>query len=274
MNSTNNSVRGHDNSNNKRIDGLEPYYKPVGELDDWISRTFWLSAVLSVVVLFEDQIPWTALRGAPELLFLLAVLTQLIFSLYLRFYIFPKAELKRRRQLVSDSLGVALIPEKTQMYYNNELAPSMARLGANVLENSFFAKAISNRMVNRERVITFSYFLIWILAVSWRRTDLGLVVIITQTLFSSEVIEKWLRLEFLCQKNENYYDQLYDTFLHKVDFNSPSVIASIIDTFASYEVTKGMAGVRLSESIFTSMNPKLSVEWDDIRNQLGFGQDD
>lgn len=251
-----------------RIDELDKYYKSIDQLDKVDSYIFWFSAILSVVVLYESKIPWPNLQDIPSALFVALVIAHLMISLYLRFYLMPLAEKMRRKQLLSDSFGVHLVTEKAQNYYNNQLAPSIARLGANVLENSLFAKTICAHMATRERVRVLLYFTVWILAVVWRSTDLGLVVIITQTLFSSEIIEKWVRLELLRHNNESIYDELYKNFFHKINLESPNGIATIIDAFSLYEATKAMAGIKQSTSVFWSVNDELSVEWKRIREQL------
>ena len=252
----------------ERIDELDKFYRPIEQFDRLDSAIFWFSAILSVTVLYESRIPWPQLRDLPSVLFVLSVIVHLILSLYLRFYLMPIAERARRKHLLSNSLGIPLTSERTQKYYNNKLLPSVTRLGANILENALFAKTICTKMAIRERTKVFLYFTVWILAVIWRSTSLGLVVVITQTLFSSEIIEKWLRLELLRHNNEVIYDKLYNDFLHKIDFESTGGIASVLDTFATYEAVKSMAGIKQSSSIFTTNNPALTNEWSNIRDQL------
>lgn len=264
-----NSSQQYPSSQTERIDELERYYTPIEILDDWNRRVFWLSAVLSIAVFFKNSIPWKSLQDLLEISFVVLVIVHLFLSLYIRFHLFPIAQRKRRRQLLSDSFGVPLISETTQKYYNNEFPPSVARLGASVLENTLFAKNICSQMATRERIKILGYFIVWVLAIFWRSTNLGLLVIITQTLFSSEIIENWIRIELLRQETEKFYEELYSEFLHKVDLSSPNGIASILDTFASYEAAKSMTGIRQLRSIFQAINPDLSKEWDKTRNKLG-----
>ena len=267
MNSTDPSPAPNTIPQAERIDELDRYYTPVGQLDDWISRIYWVSAFFSIAVLYKNQIPWPQVQWVPEFLFALSVILHVILSAYLRLNLFPLAESKRRQQLLSDSFGVPLISEKTQKYYNNDLSPSLTRLGANILENALFAKTITAKMLDGERKIILIYFTIWIFL--WRGAELGLVVAFTQFLFSSEIVGKWLRLELLRRENEKYYDELYHEFLHKIDLTDPILVASILDKFAAYEVAKGMTGVRLSKTIFSALNSQISAEWDSVRKKLG-----
>ena len=256
-------------SQTERVDELERYYKPIEKIDDLNAWLFWVSAILSIVVLFDRLTPWQALHDVLEISFVLLVILHLLLSLYVRYHLLPIAERKRRRQLLSDSFAVPLIAETTQKYYNNEISPSITRLGANVLENSLFAKTITSKMAIRERIKSLIYFLIWVLAMFWRTTDLGLLVVITQTIFSSEIVEGWIRIEVLRNEAEKFYEELYNKFLHKVDLTSSDGIASLLDLFASYEATKSMTAIRQLRSIFMSINPELSQEWDITRERLG-----
>jgi len=257
------------NSQTERIDELERYYKPIEQIDDINAWLFWVSAILSIAVFFKGLLPWKALQDALEISFILLVILHLILSLYVRYHLLPIAERKRRRQLLSDSFAVPLITEITQKYYNNEISPSVARLGASILENTLFSKTITSKMAAKERTKILIYFLVWALALFWRTTNLGLLVVITQTIFSTEIVEGWIRIEVLRNETEKFYEELYNKFLHKVDLTSSDGIASILDLFASYEATKSMTAIRQLRSIFMSINPELSQEWDITRDRLG-----
>lgn len=268
MNSKNSSLQSTKNQT-ERVDELERYYKPIETIDDLNAWLFWASAILSVALFFKGLLPWKALQDAIEISFIVLVVFHLALSLYVRYHLLPVAERKRRRQLLSDSFAVPLIAETTQKYYNNEISPSVARLGANVLENSLFAKNITSQMASRERAKILTYILVWLSALYWRTTELGLLVVITQTIFSSEIIEGWIRIEVLRSEAEKFYEELYNKFLHKVDLSNSDGVASILDLFASYEATKSMTAIRQLRSIFMSVNPELSKEWDVTRERLG-----
>ena len=261
-------------SETKRIDGLERYYSPIERCETWITHLFWGSAVLSVIVLYAQCIPWNGARDIPTVLFSVSVILHLILSLYNRFHLIPEAEAKRRKQLLSDSFNIPLTPEQTQAYYNNPLIPSIQRLGANVLENSFFAKSVCGKMAVRERVKVLFYFAAWCIAVFLRSTPLGLLVIVTQTVFSGEIIARLVSLEILRYRNEDLYEELYHEFLHKIDFNSATGTACILDAFAAYEAAKAMATLKQSTKIFNDLNPNLTRDWAIICSRLEMNDKD
>ena len=257
------------NINNERIDDLEHHYIPIERFGKWSSILFWASAVFSILSLYSHYIPWSTIVDAPVILFSTSVVVHLAITLYLRFYLIPKAEGARRKQLLSDSFDVPLTIEKTQAYYNNPYGPSIQRLGANVLENSFFAKAVCGKMAVYKRAKILIYFIVWLIAVLSRSTPIELLVVITQTVFAGEIIARWISLEMLRHRNEDLFKELYQHFLHKIDFQSPQGTACILDAFASYEASKTAAALKLSTKIFHGLNPKLTAEWNNICNQLG-----
>lgn len=261
------------NISEERVDGLERYYRPIERFEKWTAVLFWASALFSIAVLYSQFIPWNdqwkAVHDIPTILFSTSVLLHLVLSLYIRFHLIPQAEGKRRKQLLSNSFGVPLTPEQTNAYYNNPLVPSIRRLGANVLENTFFAKAVCGRMAVQERAKVLLYFTIWILVAFWRSTPLGLLVVVTQTVFSGEIIAKLVSLEMLRHRNEDLFEELYHEFLHKVDFQSPTGTACILDAFATYEASKSAAALKQSTSVFNELNPTLTREWGDICERLG-----
>lgn len=257
----------------ERVDGLEHYYRPIENIEGVSTVLFWVSATLSIAVLYSRLIPWQSLRDVPMLLFAAIVVLHLILTLYLKYHLIPIAEGKRRKQLLSDSFDVPLTPEQTRAYYNNPLAPSIQRLGANVLENAFFAKSVCGKMAVRERVKVLLYFTAWILAVMWRSTSLEILIVVTQTLFSGEIIARLVCIEVLRHRNEDLFEELYHEFLHKVDFRSPTGTACILDAFATYEAAKAASGLKQSTNVFKALNPDLTRQWSDICNKLGMTEE-
>lgn len=255
-----------------RVDQLENYYSPIENCEKWARRFFWACAVLSLGVPYSDKIPFDWLQQIPAIMFILAVLIHATLSNYSGFFLIPIAETLRRKQLLSNAFDVPLIHETTQGYYNNEFTPSIARLGACILENSFFGKNVCHEMAKKERIKVFLYFLLWVAAISYRSTDLNLVLTLTQVLFSGNILFHWVKLEILRSQNEKIYEQLYSHFLNRVSPNQNPGIAGILHSFASYESAKASAAIKQPSKIFHRLNPRLSEEWDEIRDQLGIDE--
>lgn len=251
---------------NKRIDELEKYYAPIESCDRKAWFAFLMSATLSILIPFV-QIPF--LQEGVSVLFVLFVIAHSVLYHYSGFYLTPRAEHLRRKQLLSDSLGIPLTPEKTKLYYNNEVLPSVIRLGANVMENAFFAKHVCNEMAKTERLKISIYSLVWILAIINRSTDLDFILALTQVLFSAEIVIRWIKIEGLRAQNELIYEKLYSLYLSKNTSKATGVeVVSILDAFASYEAAKSAASIKQSSKIFNKLNSRLTTEWENIRDQL------
>lgn len=252
----------------ERIDELDKYYIPIEKTDKWIGRLFWVSAILSISIIYSNSIPMQLSQQMIEIFFIVVVVSHFVLSQYNSFHLIPIAENSRRKQLLSNSFNVPLIPETTEGYYNNDITPSIARLGASVFENSFFAKNVSYKMAKKERLKVLLYFLLWLIAIIFRSTDLSLVLILTQVLFSGEIFVRFIKIEILHSRNESIYNDLYAHFLHKTSSTNNEGTANLLYLFASYEAVKADASIKQSSKIFDELNPKLSIEWEEIRKKL------
>jgi hypothetical protein len=205
-------------------------------------------------------------------LFLLFAVSYSAGSLYNALLLIPEAERRRRQQLLSDALGVPLTPSRTAGYYNNPVPPSIKRLGASVLENSFFGIAVCGEMAKRRRLLVGAYFLIWFSAILFRSTDLTIIAALTQALFSTQVLTNHLRLEWLLAKLKRIHSELYNLFLHNVELDENRGMAGVLDCFASYEAAKAAAAIRQSSKIFHRINERRSLEWESMRTRLGIDE--
>ncbi|MBL1176812.1 hypothetical protein [Pantanalinema sp. GBBB05] len=256
------------NTNITRIDEVSQYYAPAEKLGSIGMILFWLNTVLSFIMPYSASILGKEWSGMLQSIFLVLVLVYFSISQISSLYLVPRAELMRRKQLLSDSFGIPLSQEHTSLYYNNSFSPSVQRLGANTMENALFSKEIALRMLVRKRFIIVGYLLGWLLAFSLRHNNLELLTWITQLVFSGEIIAEWLKLEILRFRHERTYDELYSHFLHKLGQDSPRAIANVLNAFVSYEAAKSNAGILLSIDDFQKLNPILSERWKSICQKL------
>lgn len=199
------------------------------------------------------------------------IITTVLFFIadnYLSIYLIPSVEGKRRVHLLSKSLDVPLDYETTQKYYNNHIEPSILKLGAHIFENSLFAKEVTARMCTIERRKILLYAVIWITSLTIRTVNLEFIAIISQTLFASTLLTKWLKLEYLRIKNEQLYNCLYDLFLLRRDNEDARVSAKFLDYFVSYEAAKAYSGIKQSSKIFFQINDEYTEEWERIKQKL------
>jgi hypothetical protein len=255
------------NDNQARVDEVSQYYKPVEKAAIFETFFFWLTAGVSLCM------PYSAIFGMSiqnifSAIFIVFVVAHFSISQLSRFHLVPRAECKRRQQMLSDAFGTPLSHDKTSLYYNNDYSPSHMRLGANIMENSLFSKEIAAKMLVNSRIITGIYFIAWVFFFALQQDNINVLVWVTQLVFSSTILVKWMNLEILRCRHENTYDQLHSHFLHEIGGDSQKAIATVLDSFASYEAAKAASGMLLSSKVFYMLNPSLTQEWSKIRRDL------
>jgi hypothetical protein len=255
------------NDKQARVDEVSKYYKPAARTEVIVTYLFWLTAGISLFMPYS-AIFSTTIQSILSGVFIFFVVIHFSISQLLIFYLVPKAERKRRQQMLSDAFGTPLSHDKTLLYYNNNYSPSLVRLGANIMENSLFSKEIAAEMLVKSRFITSIYISAWLLFFVLRYDDINLLVGLTQLVFSSAIITQWLNLEILRYRHEKTFDQLHMHFLNKMGGDSQKAIAIVLDSFASYEAAKAASGRMLSSKVFFKLNPSLTQKWLQIRQEL------
>ncbi|MBN9127508.1 MAG: hypothetical protein J0I90_07995 [Nitrosospira sp.] len=183
-----------------------------------------------------------------------------------RLYFTPRAEEKRRQDFLSNAFHIPLTHERTIGYYNNDLTGSIDRIAAQLLENSLFTKTITRTMARRERILVLLYFAVYLLIILNRDSNLELITIASQVLFSEQALSRCIRLEWLRMRSEKIFDEVYRMFQSKPDTDNFQV--QTLDFLIDYESTKATAGITLSSKLFNRLNPSLSQEWEYIKKVL------
>lgn len=250
----------------ERIDSLDKYYKKLNQFELICTVLFWVNASISILILFVDDY-----QIGREILTYVFIVTTILFFIadnYLSVLLIPSVEEKRRVHLLSKSFDVPLDYEITQKYYNNHIEPSISKLGAHIFENSLFAKEVTARMCTIERGKILLYVGIWVVSLIIRTVNLEFIAIISQTLFTSTLLTKWLKLEYLRFKNEQIYKSLYDLFLLRRDNDATRLSAKFLECFVLYESTKAYSGIKQSSRIFNEINDTYTKEWNRIKEKL------
>lgn len=265
---------------NDRIDEVSKHYDPVESCEKIGSYLFGACAFLSLFILVPtstikkvvshlvNPAQLAFLKETPSLIFIVLVLAYFSLSQYVRFFLIPKADKERLKQLLTTSFGAAFSIEKTAQYYNNKLLPSMSKLAANILENSLFGKEVCAEMAKKERKKVGLYALAYLFFVFNRSTDISVVIALSQLLFSEALIVRLITVEVLRSRLESIYDGLYAMYRHNLDLSKEAGYAEILNFFALYESAKASAGLKQSSEIFFKLNPILTKKWLEIKQQL------
>lgn len=248
----------------RRIDPIrENYYDQLRAAEHWGDGLFYLSAVLSFVVLIGPIHTWPAWLAGLEMAFLVSTVAAFSVGLVVRLYFAPRAESRRREDLLSNAFDVPLTHERTSRYYNNEETQPFRRLGMNVLENAFHSKDTALEMCQAERVRLAIYVVVWLLLAVNRVAPLEWVVVAAQVLFSEQLIARWMRLEWFRIEVERLYERLL-RFL-QTQPSADLLQARVVEDVVSYESAKARAGMTLSQKIFDRRNATVSALWAKVR---------
>lgn len=256
------------NTNIHRVDEVDKYYKPIKTLGNFSVLLFWIIAALSLFIPYSKSVVISSHQPKFVAVYIVLVVLHFVLSQISRFYLVPRAERMRRKQLLTNAFGAQLSHDQTCLYYNNQCPPSIKRLGANTMENALFSKEIAGKMLIKNRMVTGGYLITWLLAFSFSHDNMEILTWITQIVFSGEIVVQWVNLEILRLRHSRTYELLHIYFLHQLGQDSNKSIATLLDAFVAYESAKSSAGILLSTKIFQKLNPTLSVKWNQIRQEL------
>ena len=242
------------------------YYAALHKAERCGNWTFNAAAMLSIAVLFIDGRTHPAAHQALNTAFAVSVFAVFLIGLVSRFYWMARAEHARLQELLGSAFDTLLTHMQTEGYYNNDERDPVRRIAAMTMENAFFSKSIALRMSHGERVRVGVYVLIYFVAVTSRTTEIGLVVALSQIVFSEQILVRWIKLEWLRSKCEETYECLSKLFLSSA--KSPAFRGQAFAVFTTYEAQKSNAAVTLSNAVFKEMNPALSAEWNQIRTRI------
>ncbi|WP_137387891.1 hypothetical protein [Rhodoligotrophos defluvii] len=245
------------------------YYKPLEQAEAFGAALFWVVSILSIAALFVDKAAYPLAYDILQILFIICVLLFFFQGQIQKLYLFPRAEDKRRQDLLSNSYSVALTHEETVGYYNNDQTNPLKRLAASVMESAYFTREIVRKMLVGQRTKTIGYLAIYLVAVLNRSTNLEVLAVAAQAVFSEDIIARWLRMEWLRIRSEQVFDNLNRLFTGKQAFSRPAAQSQAIDLFSFYETTKSTAAILLSSRVFHKHNVRLTEEWEQIRGRLG-----
>ncbi|MCZ7454396.1 hypothetical protein [Rhizobium rhizogenes] len=244
------------------------YYAPLALMDTIGGWLFWAISFLSIATLFVDKVAYPQANIALQIVFLIGAILFFVHGQFQNIYLFPRAEDARRQEALANSFNVALTHEETVGYYNNDQTNPLRRLAANSMESVFFTRSILRKMLRSQRITTLLYVVVWLAAFAYPSTDLEVIGVAAQAIFSGEIIGRLVRMEWLRMRCEHLFNDFNRLFNGGKGATKPITQAQIIEFFAYYETTKSTAAVLLCSKIFNDQNPSLTAEWDRIRARL------
>lgn len=249
-----------------RIDTVDEYFVKVTRVNSWSNILFWFSVICSFLVFFSSTL--TSLNYILNIIFIISTILFFAINNWLSLFLLREAQSKRRTHLLTDSLGIRLDDEETNLYYNNSQTPSVLRLGVNVFENTLFTWKVTEEMARGQRIKGFLYAVIWLTIVLNRSVDLNFIAIVAQTLFASGIIVNIIKLEVLRVTCKQLFNEFRQYFLTNGTSYNDKTDAAILNLVFRYETLVASMGVHLSSETFNPINARVSEEWEKVKRNL------
>jgi len=240
------------------------HFRTAGKADSCGSVIFYAVVLVSAALLI---FPKPEIEAVAHPLLIVSAMLAIICTVFTTIHQTEGNRALRATQL-SDAFGAGVGEPIRQDYYNNVLPRTMRRLAATTLENTFFTKELLSQMATKERVKNGAYFVLLLILLVCRLTPTSWLLVVAQTLFSADLILKWIRLERFRIRASRAYTHLEQFFLQNGDTNRPNDMAVLLGAFTDYECAKDEAVIPLDERIFNKLNPTLSKEWEQEQKRL------
>ncbi len=253
-----------DNKEEKRDPIRDNYYGPLERAEIFGNLLFYGSALFSFAIALVNKTVYPLAYNITQSLFVLFVVFYYLISMVIRLYLVPRAQENRLRDFFSHAYSVPLSDEQTDGYYNNEETTPVRRIAAQTLENSFYSKDTILQMAKIERIKVIAYGTLWLIAILNRNTDLALISIGAQIIFSEQLVSRWLHVEWLRTRFESTYNELFKLFKSVTKKRNFEVLALEITT--RYEIAKSCGRITLSKRIFEKRSERNDKKWDEIKS--------
>lgn len=242
-------------------DDVKVLYSKSTILNECCQILFWTNCIFSILSLWCDGI-------LNSVSVLVQILTSILYVILMSIddgHYWYMAESARRKDNLQVGLGINLSDLETDGYYNNQLEPSIIKYAMNTFESNFFSKEIAAKMLVKSltKAIVAVFLLI---SIDWFNTNQEIILVITQSVLSTYIVEETIMLAFYKSKLEKLYDLIYAEFI-TIGITKKSQQNLLLYYVVEYESIKSYYKVRISYYIFNKYNGQLSQKWDDIKTK-------
>lgn len=176
-------------------------------------------------------------------------------------------QLLRASQL-TNSFEVPVGEAARKDYYNNRFPPSVDRLAATTFENSLFTSRVLEIMLQKERLFIAGYVVVFILLMASRWSSTNSLLLLAQTVFSVDIALHWFRMERFRWRACRVQRELHQFFFQGGTAADAKGLAIALGCFSDYECAKDEAAMPLERKVFETINPAVSKEWEQLRQDL------
>lgn len=176
-----------------------------------------------------------------------------------------KAENELRKTMISNSFNINITNTKSEGYYSNTIKPSVEKMGINNFESTLYTKKITEKLIYKNSFKTLILFIIWVIAIT-RISNLGVTVLLTQIIFSADVLLDLIKNIYYHINVGIIYDKFYKIYVTDGynEINAPIIIEYVME----YECLKNYCHIVLPNNIFNSERLQLEKEWKEIRKNI------
>ncbi len=245
----------------ERKDEIQELYDKCDNITKKANILFIINIILSFILLFDFKYREVFIIGS-----LLLTIAYVILTNINEIYFSNLAENERRKSLLKESFNVNTTLKETNKYYNNEEEPSIVKLGLNCYESAFFTKKVVDKMlpinILKIIVLTIIYIILMI-----KLENMDLLLVITQTIFSAEIIFTFLKLCYYKFQLDKICKE-FESIFFKIGFKNKDIDVLILDTTMDYECLKSYCKISTSSKIFFDNNEKWSKEWQKLLKKV------
>ena len=246
---------------NKRKDDVSKLYDISNNINNIANFIFLINIICTFILAFDFKY-----RNIVVILSIILTILYVAIININEMYFNNLAENERRKSLLKESFNIPITLKDTNKYYNNKENPSIEKLGLNCYESIYFTKNVVDKMIFKDIVkvvlLVVTYIILMI-----QLENLDILLIITQTLFSSEFIFYFIKLiyyKFQLEKLNNEFQNIF--FITNKNDKNRNVL--ILDAVMGYECLKSYCGLSTSSKIFFKHNKEWSNEWNNILKKI------
>lgn len=247
--------------NDGRKDEIQELYDKSNKISNFVNILYFLTTSISFTLLFDFKF-----KDIFIIFSIISTLGYVALSNLNDIYFRNLAETERRKSLLKESFNVNTTIKETNKYYNNNEEPSIKKLGLNCYESSFFTKKVVDKMMLSNTikisVLTIIYIILMI-----KLINMELLLVITQTLFSAEVLFYFIKLCYYKFQLDKICREFQDIFfIRGLSEHDANVL--LLNTTMDYECLKSFCKIATSSKIFLKYNKDWSEEWLDLLKKI------
>ena len=243
-------------------DDINRLYQPSIILNKVCACLFYLDVIISFIAIYVGD----------NIVYYLTIVLVIISFFYMVIFLIDdgvlwyKAESARRKNSIQVAFNINMDKYKTEGYYNNKESDPELSYAINQFESSFFTKEICEKMLFAAIAKILIAVTVLIVACRLVSSD-SVLLIIAQTIFSAFVIEDAIRILLFYQRISCLFDKAYQEFI-TVGISKDSQKVWLKYFCVEYESIKAHYRIRLNESLFKKLNPRLTKEWSKLSKQI------